>query len=206
MYRTQPIDSGVRGSAAILVIAAHVIVIYAIAISLRVVEAPAFLPPLTGEFIETAQPIDEPLPPVSEPIFEQKEIYYPAPDVPQQTPPISDSGIIFKPAPPVADAPPLASGSPPILERTNLQVTRRVDPVYPPAAIRGNQEGTVRLRLLVDERGRAREVQVAKSSGFDRLDEAAVSAVRRWQFAPATQDSRAVSAWTEVSVVFRLDH
>ena len=182
MYRTQPIDSGVRGSAAILVIAAHVIVIYAIAVTLRVVDAPAFLPPLKGTMIETAQP-------------------------PQRTPPPNpDSVITFTPAPPVADPSPVESGSPPILERTTLQVTRRIDPLYPPAAIRGNQEGTVRLRLLVDERGRAREVQVAKSSGFDRLDEAAVTAVRRWQFAPARQDSRAVSAWTEVSVVFRLDN
>jgi protein TonB len=189
-----------------LVIAAHVIVIYAIAVTLRVVDAPAFLPPLKGTMIETAQPIVEPMPPVK-PIFEPKEIYYPTPDVPQRTPPPNpDSAITFTPAPPVADPSPVESGSPPILERTTLQVTRRIDPLYPPAAIRGNQEGTVRLRLLVDERGRAREVQVAKSSGFDRLDEAAVTAVRRWQFAPARQDSRAVSAWTEVSVVFRLDN
>jgi hypothetical protein len=41
VYRTQPIDSGVRGSAAILVIAAHVVVIYAIAMTLGVVPAPA---------------------------------------------------------------------------------------------------------------------------------------------------------------------
>jgi protein TonB len=197
----------VRGGAAILVIAAHVVVIYAIAVSLRVVDAPAFLPPLTGTVIKTAQPIVDPTPPVSNPIFKRKEIFVPLPEVPtRSTPPSSDSGVTIPTEPPIADSFPMESGSPPLLERTNIRVTRRIDPVYPPAAIRGNQEGTVRLRLLVDEWGRAREVQVAKSSGFDRLDEAAVSAVRRWQFAPAAQDSRAVLAWTEVSVVFRLDH
>jgi protein TonB len=198
----------VRGSAAILVIAAHVIVIYAIAVSLRVVDAPAFLPPLTGKIIQTVEPIVDPAPPVSRPDIQQQGIYYPVPD-PIDVPlpePDPDSRLTMTTEPPIVAPTPLQSGSPPVIERTSLQVTRRIDPVYPPAAIRGNEEGTVRLRLLVDERGHARDVQVATSSGSNRLDEAAVKAVRRWQFAPATQDSRAVSAWTEVNVVFRLDH
>ena len=53
--------------------------------------------------------------------------------------------------------------------------------------------------------GRAQDVRVLKSSGHSRLDEAAVSAVKRWLFKPATQDAHAVQAWTQVAVVFRLD-
>jgi len=67
-----------------------------------------------------------------------------------------------------------------------------------------DEQGSVRLRVMVDERGRPQEVQVAQSSGFPRLDEAAVSAVKRWVFAPAVQDAIAVPTWTQVSVVFRL--
>ena len=91
------------------------------------------------------------------------------------------------------------------IEATSLAVTSRVEPIYPPASRRQDEEGTVRLRVLVDERGRPQDVRVLKSSGHSRLDEAAVSAVKRWQFKPATQDAHAVQAWTQVAVVFRLD-
>ena len=108
--------------------------------------------------------------------------------------------------PPVTDVPPSAEPSTaPVMEAKSLSVTRRVEPVYPPASRRLDEHGVVRLRILVDERGRPREVQIAKSSGFDRLDEAAVTAVRRWQFSPAMQESRAVSAWTQVNVLFQLN-
>jgi protein TonB len=108
--------------------------------------------------------------------------------------------------PPVTEAPSAEpSTAPAIMEAKSLSVTRRVEPVYPPASRRLDEEGVVRLRVLVDERGRPQEVQVAKSSGFDRLDQAAVTAVRRWQFSPAMQASGAVTAWTQVNVVFKLD-
>jgi len=95
--------------------------------------------------------------------------------------------------------------TPAVIEAKSLSVTRRVEPVYPPASRRLDEHGAVRLRVLVDERGRPREVQIAKSSGFERLDQAAVAAVRRWQFSPAMQESRAVTAWTQVNVVFQLN-
>jgi protein TonB len=60
------------------------------------------------------------------------------------------------------------------------------------------------LRVLVDERGRPPDVQVAQSSGFPRLDEAAAKAVKRWVFAPAMQDAVPVPTWTQVNVVFQL--
>ena len=202
MYRTQPIDSGVRGSAAILVIAAHVVIIYAIALTLGVVPAPDIVKHTTAQII----PTKEPLPPVSDRFIPGPTRYYPEPPV---TPPVVNVAPDADPirVPPIVDALPLepSAGSPPIIEATSIAVKRRIDPLYPPSARRLDQEGTVRVRILVDERGRASDVQVARSSGYDILDEAAVSAVRRWQFVPATENSRAVSAWTEVSVIFRLD-
>ena len=206
MYRTQPIDSGVRGSAAILVIAAHVVIIYAIALTLGVVPAPDIVKHTTAAIIPTRDPLPQPVSddfipgptraypelPVPQPVVDV------APDVdPIHVPYVADDGVdSFAPA----------AGSPPIIETTSIAVKRRIDPLYPPSARRLDQVGTVRVRILVDERGRASDVQVARSSGYDTLDDAAVSAVRRWQFVPATENSRAVSAWTEVSVVFRLDY
>jgi protein TonB len=66
------------------------------------------------------------------------------------------------------------------------------------------EEGTVRLKVLVDERGRPRDVQLAKGSGFARLDQAAMDAVRRWKFVAATDGAKPITAWTQVAVTFKL--
>jgi protein TonB len=186
------------------VIAAHVAVIYAVAVSLGVVEAPPIVEPLMTVFIETPPPVAEPILPEQPPDLAQPQVDVPAPETPQIAPSPETSPVII---PVVADANPPSTPSSPtmVVESTSLTVTRRVDPVYPPASRRMDEHGVVRLRVLVDERGRPREVQVAQSSGFERLDEAAITAVRRWQFSPAMQESRAISAWTQVKVIFQLN-
>src|SRR5690606_12337488 len=85
-----------------------------------------------------------------------------------------------------------------------LRTTNRVEPVYPSTSRRMGEEGTVRLRVLVDEKGRPREVDVMNSSGYPRLDSAAIDAVKRWKFVAATDGSRPVTAYTQVSITFKL--
>ncbi|MDR2924483.1 MAG: energy transducer TonB [Azoarcus sp.] len=58
-------------------------------------------------------------------------------------------------------------------------------PRYPPASVRLNETGTVRIQVFVKEDGRAGEAFLHASSGYPRLDKAALSAVRRWAFSPA---------------------
>jgi protein TonB len=194
-----------RGSAAILVIAAHVVVIYAVAVTLGVMPAPSIVTPTTAMVIPTIQ---QPPDPTDQPVITGPTLRQPLPPVPPPVVDVApDSDPIHVPyvADDVVDSVAPSAGAGPVIEKTSIAVKRRIDPLYPPSARRLDQEGTVRVRILVDERGRASDVQVARSSGYDSLDAAAVSAVRRWQFVPATENSRAVSAWTEVSVVFRLD-
>jgi len=78
-------------------------------------------------------------------------------------------------------------------------------PGYPDSARRQRQEGTVYLRVLVSTSGQASQVLVAGSSGVSSLDEAALRAVRRWRFKPASQDGRPISAWVRVPIRFKLD-
>ena len=85
-----------------------------------------------------------------------------------------------------------------------LKTSSRVEPIYPPTLRRMSEEGTVQVRVLVDERGRPKEVNVGKSSGFPRLDQAAVEAVRKWRFVAATNGSGPIASWTQVAVTFRL--
>lgn len=79
-----------------------------------------------------------------------------------------------------------------------------VAPSYPESARRRGEQGRVMLRVTVSTEGSPMDVSVADSSGHPTLDEAAVSAVRRWRFTPATQAGRPLVATAEVPVVFHL--
>ncbi|MBX3619795.1 MAG: energy transducer TonB, partial [Rhizobacter sp.] len=69
-----------------------------------------------------------------------------------------------------------------------------------------NEQGTVTLRVYIDERGLPATVLVARPSGFPRLDEAAVSSVRRWRFKPYTENGQALAGWAFIPVIFELEN
>lgn len=78
-------------------------------------------------------------------------------------------------------------------------------PAYPPTSRRMREEGRVLLLVRVSASGQADAVQVRQSSGFERLDEAALTAVRQWRFVPARRGDETVAAAVLVPLVFRLD-
>lgn len=80
-----------------------------------------------------------------------------------------------------------------------------VPPVYPRQAIARGIEGTTVLRVLIGPDGATVEVRIHHSSGATLLDRAAVAAVERWAFRPAVVGGRAVPAWVEVPVRFRIE-
>jgi protein TonB len=78
-------------------------------------------------------------------------------------------------------------------------------PTYPAAARRRQQQGTVTVRVLVGADGSVERAEVAESSGFDALDDAALETVRsRWRFVPARRDGLAVESWVLVPIRFAL--
>ena len=78
-------------------------------------------------------------------------------------------------------------------------------PRYPPAALRLRESGRVLLSVMVSATGQPERVELARSSGSSRLDQAALETVRRWRFVPARQGERSVAAQVTVPLVFRLD-
>jgi protein TonB len=80
----------------------------------------------------------------------------------------------------------------------------RVEPEYPAAAARTQEEGIVLVRVNVDANGTPTDVNVARRSGSRDLDRAAVDAVRKWRFDPAIKDGKKVAAVVEVPVEFKL--
>jgi protein TonB len=165
-----------------------------------VVEAPPIVEPIKAVIIDAPPVEPEPyVPPETPQVAQRPVVEIPVPEIAITTP------VETITLPPVEVPSSEPATAPAVVEAKSLSVTRRVEPVYPPASRRLDEQGAVLLRVLVDERGRPREVQIAKSSGYDRLDQAAITAVRRWLFSPALQASGAVSAWTQVNVVFQLN-
>lgn len=66
------------------------------------------------------------------------------------------------------------------------------------------EQGTVVLRVLVKADGHAGTVEVKSSSGYPRLDQSAVDAVKTWRFNPATVDGKPVDEWYQVPIPFKL--
>jgi TonB family protein len=66
--------------------------------------------------------------------------------------------------------------------------SRPPDNYYPSVSRASGEEGTVELRLCYDARGRVIESTLATSSGFHRLDEAAVRMGRMYRITPAVID------------------
>jgi len=77
-------------------------------------------------------------------------------------------------------------------------------PRYPDAARRRGEQGRVMLHVSVSADGLPTEVELAHSSGHHALDEAAVSAVKRWRFVPASQGGRPIAGIADVPVRFQL--
>lgn len=114
--------------------------------------------------------------------------------------------VIVPPPPPapveLAPPAPPAPLTPPVF---NADYLDNPAPRYPALSRRMNEQGRVVLRVLVNIRGTADEVQLRTSSGSSRLDEAALDTVRRWKFVPARRGAEQVPAWVLIPISFRLE-
>jgi len=81
---------------------------------------------------------------------------------------------------------------------------RNPGPAYPYLSRRAKEEGVVLLKVLVSTDGRAAKLEIEESSGFERLDDAALKTVGKWRFVPATQAGQPREAWVLVPVTFSL--
>jgi protein TonB len=89
-----------------------------------------------------------------------------------------------------------------VLTQARYRDTPRPD--YPESARREGREGRVLLRVLVDDQGRARQVEINTTSGSDALDRAAAEAIKRWRFHPARYGEQPIESWLRIPIEFRL--
>jgi len=105
------------------------------------------------------------------------------------------------PAPPAPPAPPadISAGQ-------DLSYNSRMQPKYPPQAIRQRHEGTVTLLILVGVDGSPKDIKVDKSSGYHELDRAAIEAAQHWRFNPEIKNGKKVEGYARVPVTFNLNN
>ncbi|MFD0726378.1 energy transducer TonB [Lysobacter brunescens] len=124
----------------------------------------------------------------------------------QSEAPVVDGGTDYvPPADPVIDTDPISPPNPGPQPSTRLEYASAPAPAYPPEALGRELEGTVMLKVLVDVDGSPLSVEIERSSGHRRLDDAARRQVlRKWKFKPAIKDGQAIQVYGIVPVSFTL--
>jgi protein TonB len=193
------------------------------AVEVTLVAAPAPV----ASVVKTALPVEIPKPippeeviskppePTPEPI-PIPEVVVKAPDpTPEPVPtpsikPVTAVSSTPRPTPVIGDGGSPQSGLDATTQKAQVGVRaepnylKNPEPPYPLAARRRRETGMVLLTVKVTAQGRAAKVELKQSSGHPLLDEAALQAVRSWEFQPARIGSMAVESEIEVPVRFKL--
>ncbi len=168
-------------------------------IFLAVVDAPAPmaqpkpLPPPSSLHVPSPPPLELPLiapEPSPSPLVAQ---------VAAPTPPPAPVAQVVEVAPIQAPAP--ASKT---IPASAVQYLVPPAPVYSRISARMKESGKALIRVYIDETGIPRNVQLATSTGFSRLDEAALAAVRNCRFKPYLENGVAVAGWAAIPIEFEL--
>jgi protein TonB len=105
----------------------------------------------------------------------------------------------------IAAAVGLASFTPAFAQKVEAPVPiRTVPPVYPTELRREGVAGVVKVKFTVDVQGNVSDPTVESSSnpGFDK---AAIDAIKKWKFKPATQDGTPIAKAVSIPLKFTLD-
>ena len=183
----------------------HLAVFYFIARGLGI--APEFGPLVTEPVTPTDIAPPEDRPPDIPVVIEQRTPYVPMPDLPIEVP---VEPTITAEVRPIDQIPIEPMAGTPVTEvpGTNVMQDSRFplsQPAYPPASKRDGEQGAADVEVYVLPNGRVGDVRIARTTGFERLDNAALQEARRsWRFKPATRAGEAVAQWYKVRVVFKL--
>jgi periplasmic protein TonB len=84
-------------------------------------------------------------------------------------------------------------------------VIKQIQPKYPETARKNRQEGIVYIGALITTTGKVKEAKVTKNETKSvELGNAALEAVKQWEFKPATLKNKAVEIMVTIPVRFKL--
>ncbi|MEP7371278.1 MAG: energy transducer TonB [Nitrosospira sp.] len=185
------------------VLAAHGALLYFL-FKQQLIPPPEQLATLIVNFIPATRPKEEPKVEPPPPAPKPKPVKPQARQLVAEAPVLSPSEPVAPPAPPepeskpepVAVAPPQQMAPGPVTLSSELSVAcpELNAPAYPALSRRLGEEGKLVLRVELDENGRISVAQIINSSGFKRLDEAAMVAVKTWRCTPPQRNGQPVRA------------
>ncbi|HSB95169.1 MAG TPA: energy transducer TonB, partial [Spongiibacteraceae bacterium] len=141
------------------------------------------------------------------PRLEAPPPYVPPPDILLAAEPVAAQTTAIHDVTNVKAPPPVAAPPSPDVEARFNPRSRKNAPGeddYPSASRRLNEQGDVIIAIWVTADGTVGEVKVEKSSGFERLDEAAVTFYQKLKLLPATKDGKPIAAWKTLKVTWKL--
>jgi periplasmic protein TonB len=183
----------------IVVVAFHAVLIFALIAGLKVSQFPDEPEAITFKQIKE-KPVDAiPIDPSPIDISEKTTITIPIAPTPtfESEPAVTDTGAIR-----ITGGEP---GAKTVMSKPSLK--NPTTPAYPTASARMNEEGSTGLNLYITADGRVSEASVYSSSGYSRLDDAAVKhALRYWRFTPCVENGTAVGCWYQTKLTWRLEN
>ena len=151
-------------------------------------------PPEVHIEVPPPPPPEAPLPP-SPQLAPPPPAFVPPPEVHIETPTPKSTAIpVVTPEKPVAPATP--SVAVPVRAMPRLDLQRSEQPEYPPVSRRLGEQGTAVIDVLVGVDGRVLDAKLLQSSGYDRLDQAALAGAKaNCRFIPGTVDGKPQTMW-----------
>jgi protein TonB len=92
-----------------------------------------------------------------------------------------------------------------VLPSTDADYLNNPPPAYPRLSKRMGEQGTVIVRVFIGLQGTAEQAEIRTSSGYDRLDKAALETVQRWRYVPGKRHGNPEAMWFTVPVRFVLE-
>jgi protein TonB len=204
-YEEPSIFSGKKGLIFLFVIALHVVVGYGFYSGLARRIAQTIIPPVEIAQIDKPKADDKPPPPP--PKLEDIKPYVPPPEFVDIQAPVEQTTAITvttqtrTPVPVVQQAVQHTRSSAKQDMKHPLHIG---EDYYPDASKRANEEGTCKVRITVAADGRITDSALDSSSGFPRLDDACLKAVKGQRLIPAMEDGKAIETTTILPITWKL--
>ncbi|MEZ5475592.1 MAG: energy transducer TonB [Steroidobacteraceae bacterium] len=193
-----------------IIIGLHVLLAWALVSGLAQKIVHVVTQPIETSLIEEIKADDEP-PPPPPPEMERPPVEVPPPDIVINLPMESSTStaitdVTDKPVPPRPPPPPPVAHEPVrVAPRLDTRRSPSTADYYPPSSRRNGEEGVTTVRACVDTGGKTTGTPtVVKSSGFDKLDEAAVKWASRARWSPGTADGKPTESCNSFNVRFKL--
>ncbi|HVZ68513.1 MAG TPA: energy transducer TonB [Rhizomicrobium sp.] len=189
-----------RAISVAIVAVIHVGVIYALASGLAANMTAHLIQDVEVAVVKEKPPDVKPPPPPPPDFKVPPPDFVPPPEISiQSDAPTNAISQVQKQVATVAPPPPVTQITAPRSEGTHDCQSQ-----YPPLSRRLSEQGIVTLKFTVMVDGTIAGPKVVKSSGFQRLDDAAVQCVSRWRYHPATQGGKPLAVSLEANVRYQL--